>query len=112
MQAQGLIYGIVSDFDEAERIILEQDINGIVGIPQQIFALACMDKAHLIKQKGRLHSVLLSTDYVPDAVAQRIEARWGCSVYEHYGMTETGLGGGVFCKAKDRIPYARSGSVV
>ena len=48
---------------------------------------------------GVLESVLLSTDYVPRAIAGRLEERWGCRVFNHYGMTETGLGGGVECAA-------------
>ena len=27
----------------------------------------------------------------------QIEAAWGCKVFEHYGMTEMGLGGAVSC---------------
>ena len=98
--AQGLIYGIVDDFDTVEQIILDQGLNVVVGMPQQIFMLSGMSGARQIKEKGCLHAVLLSADYVPDTVVQRIKARWGCDVYEHYGMTEMGLGGGVFCKAR------------
>ena len=71
----------------------------IVGIPQQVFALSLLPGAASVKKKGLLHSVLLSTDYISEAVKRRIGYSWGCRVYEHYGMTETGLGGGVFCQA-------------
>jgi phenylacetate-coenzyme A ligase PaaK-like adenylate-forming protein len=46
-------------------------------------------------------SVLLSTDYVPMAIKQKLEQHWGCRVFGHYGMTETGLGGGVECQAEN-----------
>jgi phenylacetate-coenzyme A ligase PaaK-like adenylate-forming protein len=39
-------------------------------------------------------------DHVPQAIVQAVEAAWGCVVYNHYGMTEMGLGGGVECQAR------------
>jgi phenylacetate-CoA ligase len=51
--------------------------------------------------KGSIESVLLSTDYVPRAIAKTLEEVWGCRVFAHYGMTEMGLGGGVECEALD-----------
>jgi phenylacetate-coenzyme A ligase PaaK-like adenylate-forming protein len=49
---------------------------------------------------GQIANVLLSTDYVPDAIVTRIERIWNCRVFKHYGMTEMGLGGGVECSAR------------
>jgi phenylacetate-coenzyme A ligase PaaK-like adenylate-forming protein len=49
--------------------------------------------------KGRIKSVLLSADYVPATVVQEISNVWGCRVYNHYGMTEMGLGAAVDCRA-------------
>jgi phenylacetate-coenzyme A ligase PaaK-like adenylate-forming protein len=43
----------------------------------------------------------LSTDYVPRAISKTLEEVWGCRVFNHYGMTEMGLGGGVECEALD-----------
>jgi len=37
---------------------------------------------------------------VPAAVIAAVERAWGCRVYNHYGMTEMGLGGGVDCAAR------------
>jgi phenylacetate-coenzyme A ligase PaaK-like adenylate-forming protein len=48
-----------------------------------------------------VRSVLLSTDYVPTAIKTELERLWGCRVFGHYGMTETGLGGGVECQAEN-----------
>ena len=48
----------------------------------------------------RLKSVLLTTDYVPEAIVEFVERLWRCTVYNHYGMTEMGLGGGVECQAR------------
>ncbi len=48
---------------------------------------------------GRIKTVLLSADYVPAAIVREIEHAWGCHVFNHYGMTEMGLGAAVDCKA-------------
>ncbi|MDD4369450.1 MAG: phenylacetate--CoA ligase family protein, partial [Oscillospiraceae bacterium] len=42
----------------------------------------------------------LSTDHLPLAVIDAIEKAWHCRVYNHYGMTEMGLGGGIECEAR------------
>ena len=44
-------------------------------------------------------NVLLSTDHVPAVLAKHLQEAWGCRVFNHYGMTEMGLGGGVECEA-------------
>ncbi|HEY5555950.1 DVU_1553 family AMP-dependent CoA ligase [Acetobacterium sp.] len=99
MGVEAFIYGIVDDKDAVMDIILNQKINGIVGIPQQIFALAKAHGSEFVKAAATLKFVLLSTDYVSPSISEAIKNSWGCQVYEHYGMTEMGLGGGVFCKA-------------
>lgn len=101
MNVEAVVYGIVDDGEKVEHIILNEDINGIVGIPQQVFALSKLKNSSKIKEQGKLKNILLSTDYVSNAVVRKIKENWGCEVYEHYGMTEMGLGGGVFCKALD-----------
>jgi phenylacetate-coenzyme A ligase PaaK-like adenylate-forming protein len=55
------------------------------------------------KSRGRLRlrSVLLSAEYVSSEARAAIEANWGCLVYEHYGMTEMGLGGAMACAARE-----------
>ena len=44
--------------------------------------------------KLRPKTVLLSGDYVPQSVVRRLESIWECEVFQHWGMTETGYGGG------------------
>jgi phenylacetate-coenzyme A ligase PaaK-like adenylate-forming protein len=44
---------------------------------------------------------LLSTDYVPNSIVAELEQVFGCAVFQHYGMTEMGYGGGVECDAHD-----------
>ncbi len=96
---EGIIYGIVDNKDKVLDIILNQEITGIVGIPQQVYALCKSNKSEDIRNLGKLKFALLSTDYVSPAITETIRKSLGCKVYEHYGMTEMGLGGGVFCEA-------------
>ncbi|WP_143162398.1 DVU_1553 family AMP-dependent CoA ligase [Sporobacter termitidis] len=95
-----VIYGPVRDSSDALKALIEENITCVVAIPSQMLALAKYDAEGPKALKGRLRSVLLSADYVPRAVSARLEEIWGAPVYGHYGMTETGLGGGVECAAR------------
>ena len=68
-----------------------------MGIPVQVLALARRGVSQ--GRKLRLRSVLLSTDHVPRAIVSVLERAWDCRVFNHYGTTEMGLGGGVECAA-------------
>lgn len=92
--AEPVRHGIVRDRDQTLALMRAQKVDGLVGIPTQVLGLA----RH--SPDLRLKSVLLSTDHVPNAVARAIEQAWHCDVYNHYGMTEMGLGGGVECRAR------------
>ncbi|MBS1161177.1 MAG: AMP-dependent synthetase [Proteobacteria bacterium] len=46
-----------------------------------------------------VRSVLLSADHVAGSLRRSLAELWGCEIFEHYGMTEMGLGGGVDCAA-------------
>ncbi len=98
MDADVLIYGPVSDPPGAAREIASFGARCLVGIPTQVLAVALSEPGSAIG-KGAIESVLLSTDYVPRAIAGTLENVWGCRVFGHYGTTETGLGGGVECAA-------------
>lgn len=45
-----------------------------------------------------MKSVLLSAEYVSRESRRIISEAWGCRIYEHYGMTEMGLGCAVHCQ--------------
>jgi phenylacetate-coenzyme A ligase PaaK-like adenylate-forming protein len=53
-----------------------------VGSPGQILALP---------QTG-LKSVLLSAEYVSESARNAIREKFGCEIFEHYGLTESGFG--------------------
>jgi len=88
----------VRDLEETLRCMCENQVNCLVGVPTQVLALARFQQSHQKTFPLRMKSVLLSTDYVPEAIASTIESAWSCVVFNHYGMTEMGLGGGVFCE--------------
>ncbi len=98
MGVHGIVYGFVQDAAHALREIDRLNIDVLVGIPTQALSLARHDDCALIRS-GRIRSVLLSSDYVSPAIVHEIEHVWGCRVFNHYGSTEMGFGGGVECRA-------------
>lgn len=97
---KAVVHGPVRERAAARSEILRHEAPCLVGIPTQILALARGEGASAIPA-GWVKSVLLSTDYVPTAIKVELERLWGCRVFAHYGLTETGLGGGVECEARD-----------
>ena len=93
-----VVLGPVTDCAATRAELLQHPSACLVGIPTQLLSLARTDVDGIIA-RGWVKSVLLSTDYVPEAVQVELEHLWGCRVLTHYGMTETGLGGGVECEA-------------
>ncbi|HVP77946.1 MAG TPA: AMP-binding protein [Thermodesulfobacteriota bacterium] len=100
MDVHALVYGPVTDPLHAAEAVASFGAHCLVGIPTQVLAVARSCTGTQIG-KGSVESVLLSTDYVPRAIAKTLEEVWGCRVFSHYGMTEMGLGGGVECEALD-----------
>ena len=94
MHVKAIRHGVVQNYAEVLDVIRQAGkINVIVGIPAQIFSLAQRTP------ELRVRSVLLSTDQAASSLVQRIQDTWHCEVFDHYGMTESGLGGGVECQA-------------
>jgi phenylacetate-CoA ligase len=80
---------------ETERATL------LIGLPVQVLALALQRSNVAQRVFRRLHSIVLCSDHVADSLAHRIRQATGCEIFEHYGSTEMGLGGGVDCRAHD-----------
>jgi len=101
-----------SVLEELFKIITEQGVTSMVGSPHEVLSIAefTAEKTSkmpetlsspgqpLITRTPQIRTVLLSTDYIPDDLCRRLEEIWGCRVFEHYGMTEMGLGGAVSCE--------------
>jgi phenylacetate-coenzyme A ligase PaaK-like adenylate-forming protein len=98
MDVLGFPHGIVLDSGKTIAEIVEKEIDCLIGIPVQVLGLIRHENGAAIP-RGRIKSVLLSADYVPTAIVSEIERAWGCAVFNHYGMTEMGLGAAVDCRA-------------
>ena len=93
MGAQPIKHGLVRDVGETLQVMGQERVDGVIGVPYQVHALAAYGP------EIKLKHALLTTDHVPNAIVKAVENAWGCAVYNHYGMTEMGLGGGVDCDA-------------
>jgi len=101
MGARAVAYGLVDDTEKVLDLMEEKKVTVIVGVPGQLLALAQKD----VERAGRegtltgssVKSILLSTDYIPDEICASLHDIWGSQVFEHYGMTEMGLGCAVSC---------------
>lgn len=92
-----ILHGMVKNIPQTIKIMQQERVDSLVGIPTQVLALARYTE--IAKKRIRLKSALLSTDYVPKTIIEELVRVWGCQVFEHYGMTEMGLGGGLDCQA-------------
>ncbi len=79
--------------DEISAAIESGRVTSLAGMPGQIAELA--DK---YPQHSTIKTVLLSADFVSDQVRETIRQTWNADVFEHYGMTEMGLGCAVTCE--------------
>lgn len=69
---------------------MDEEVTCIIGAPEDVLELSrnC---------PYSVRNVLLSSAYVDDEVRKEIEKNLSCEVFEHYGMTEMGLGCAVSC---------------
>lgn len=100
MDVQSLVHGPVADPCLAIDGIINFGADCLVGLPVQMMNLSRHPRGRDIPE-GLIKSVLLSADYVPRAIVEEIENQLRAPVFEHYGMTETGYGGGVECEARN-----------
>ena len=88
-----LLLGAVQDYGETVSALRAFRPHTIVGLPVQVRRLC------LLAPELRPRTVLLSGDYPADSLRKTLERLWGCTVFDHYGMTESGLGFAVQCPA-------------
>jgi phenylacetate-coenzyme A ligase PaaK-like adenylate-forming protein len=91
------VYGLITDPEDAAELLGKRAYNCVVGIPIQILSVIRQPAA--VHPRGRIGSVFLTSDYVPSVLVEEIARTWGCPAFNHYGMTELGLTGGVECQA-------------
>ena len=91
--AKPQVMGIPGDMQEVAGQLRRTKPHTLVGIPSQMRKLA------LLAPDIRPAKVLLSADYISLAAKETISRIWGCAVFEHYGLTESGYGCAVECPA-------------
>lgn len=84
------VYGAVKDYEAAETFLSREKPDVIVGIPTEMRRLSLIMKNRIDIWHPR--RVLLSADYCSESLKETIERCWNTEVYEHYGLTESGLG--------------------
>ncbi len=89
----GLPNGTRDDDTEILRRMESGQVTCAVALPTQLAALARKADGFQIPMK----TVLLSAEYVSRESREQMEKAWGCKIFEHYGMTEMGLGCAVSC---------------
>ncbi len=90
-------WGVIGSLEEAGALLEREGVETLVGFPVQLLALAKYCAAR--KLRCRVRAVLLSADAAVPGVSAALARLWGCEVFEHYGMTEMGLGCAVDCAA-------------
>jgi len=94
----GIQHGPFTDPYATNTRIEALRIQTLVGTPKQVFTLARVWQIAGMKNCP-VRSILLSTDYAAPSLMNRIRETWNCSILQHYGMTEAGLGVGIDCAA-------------
>jgi phenylacetate-coenzyme A ligase PaaK-like adenylate-forming protein len=100
LRALPVKHGLVTKLPVMLENLFTRPVRCLVGVPVQILALAKYYEASGEKRKLRLKNILLCTDYVSPSIVKEIERIWDCRVFDYYGMTEAGLGGGMECSAR------------
>lgn len=86
------LFPLIGDAPALIETIRREHITSLAGFPSILQTLAerCPELP--------IRSVLLSADYVSPNCRAAIKTAWGAEVFEHYGMTEMGLGCAVSCE--------------
>nr|SIP63283.1 hypothetical protein [uncultured bacterium] len=91
------VVGPVTDIAKAYEELMDFAPSVVEAIPWHMAGLARYGSQFGNPEKAFIRSVNLSADVVPDAIVERLERLWGCSVHRHYGSTEMCIFGGVEC---------------
>jgi phenylacetate-coenzyme A ligase PaaK-like adenylate-forming protein len=94
--ATPIMAGWPQDPEAAAALLRRERTDVVAGTPVSMLAVARHSAATGLTPI-RIKRVLLSADHAAASVRQSLAALWGCEIFEHYGMTEMGLGGGVDC---------------
>jgi len=98
IRAQGIIHGIITDLNKTIDTFKIYSPSIIIGLPVQVLAFGEFLKEKKI-QTSFVRNIILTSDYASALLKKRVSRIFTCRVFDHYGMTETGLGGGIDCLA-------------
>lgn len=88
-------YGLPDGHDTAKILELmeREQVTSVVALATQLAKIA----KHAGEYDIPMRCVLLSAEYVSQESRDIITQTWDCKIFEHYGMTEMGLGCAVQC---------------
>ncbi len=93
------VFAFTDDFDKLIEELLIFNPSCLIGIPWHILKLS--DHAKNTDLKKTIKSILLSADTISSSLKEQIKTNLKCKVYEHYGLTEFGLGAAVSSQEDD-----------
>lgn len=103
MGCMGIPFGFPTPerYEELCAAIEKTSASCLVGSARSIAGAAKWSLQHGRSRavSARLNTVLLAADFVPEEACAAIRSIWSCTVHEHYGSTESGLGGALSCSA-------------
>ena len=85
--------------EEILELMRREGVTTGLATPHTAERLAKKSEGDAIIRKN-MRTILLSAQYISDGEKAAIERIWDCAVYEHYGMTEMGLGGAMACESR------------
>lgn len=92
-------HGLIIDPQDTVRLMDRENATLLIGLPVQVLSVAMQRGETATRVFRRLRAIVLCSDHVPQSLVDRIQKNIGCVVFEHYGSTEMGLGGGLDCSA-------------
>lgn len=77
----------------------------IFGSVSRIYRITQEAKGMHDLSKLGVRVVFITSEYVPQAMRERLQGTWGAEVFTHYGMTELGWAGGIECQTHQGLHF-------
>jgi phenylacetate-CoA ligase len=91
--------GTIDDPAALLALVEEHHAAAIIGLPVAMHRLALLAGRQSSAAFRNLRSIVLCSDHVPSSLVRSLRQQTAAQVFEHYGSTEMGLGGGIDCEA-------------
>ena len=89
----------VASLESLQADFAQNDPHVVVALPHQLASLAELLLCSPRDFASSLRGILSSGEVLPRDIASALQTHRNCMVLDHYGLTETGYGGGVECTA-------------